>query len=60
MENIGQRGYQGFVEGLAQETTGAMKPGLHRLRAQTQMRGGLLDAHLLNVAQHEDNTEMIR
>ena len=37
-----------------------MKPCLHRLGPQSQMRGGLLDAHLLDATQHEDQTEVLR
>src|SRR5690606_8504371 len=59
-KGIEQHGADFFIELLAYEITGAVKPGLYGFGAQGEKFGGLVHAQALNDARNEDEAEVFR
>src|SRR5215218_7544020 len=59
-ERLPQRGGKLRIKARAQQPACAMEARLHRLRKYAEVFGGLVDAHLLDVAHHEHDAEGVR
>src|SRR5690349_10064654 len=59
-EGIGEDRPDLLLQRIAQELSGAMQPGLDGLRLEVEQLGGLLDAHALDCARHQNRAKRVR